>query len=482
MSEMKRFLLMASLLFPLCCGCARTVPDPGIAPEDCVLLGDDVFAGGLWAEIFETTQVKNRGVAGEGLAEVSRRAGAVAAAHPKKLFISVGINDFERESEVIRQRILTQAKGTRRSTERSAGRYVDPAVLALWGDKPDLRVSDFREFGDRFVSAAKRLFKRLHRISPETELYWVAMFHREYLDPSAVAAAQRVNRLLTEYGKKSGLFKTVDLDLHMSQAIVERTYSYSEGRWLNDAGYVKLAGLLGWQTGLKTEMSTTPARFSEAQFEAVRHWDGAFNPHGRKAEYYYDRLSQFLSMPRGKGGVVLFGDSMIDFGPWDELLAEYPVHMRGIAGDQLMGYTARVSEVVSQNPAAIVLIGGCNNLVKNPGMLPEAIWPDYETLLTAIRAALPEVPLFVESILPLSPKDAEEYDGFNTRAAALNERLAANAEKYNYRYLDLASLVRDAQGDLRADLTTDGCHLNAAGYRIWADQLKAELGDEFKRK
>ncbi len=473
---------MASLLFPLCCSCSRTVPDPGITPEDCVLLGDDVLAGGLWGEIFETTHVKNRGVAGEGIAEVRRRADAIAAAHPKKLFISVGINDYARQTDVLREQMLTRAKGTRRSTARSAGGYVDPAILEAWGENPILRISDFREFTDRFVGETKRLFKRLHRISPQTELYWVTMFHREYLDPSAMAASKKANRDLTEFGHRSGLFKTVDLDLHMSQAIVERTYSYSEGRWLNDAGYAKLAGLLGWQMGLKTAMATTAARFSEAQFESVRHWNGSYNPNGRMAEYYYDRLSQFLSMPRGKGGVVLFGDSMIDFGPWDELLAEYPVHMRGIAGDQLMGYTARVDEIASQNPAAVVLIGGCNNLVKNPELSPEAIWPDYEALLKALRAALPEVPLFVESILPLNRKDADEYEGFNARAAALNERIAAAAEPYHFRYLDLASLVRDAGGDLRDDLTTDGCHLNAAGYRIWADQLKAALGDEFKRK
>ena len=83
---------------------------------------------------------------------------------------------------------------------------------------------------------------------------------------------------------------------------------------------------------------------------------------------------------------------------------------------------------------------------------------------------------------PLNRKDADEYEGFNARAAALNERIAAAAEPYHFHYLDLASLVRDAGGDLRDDLTTDGCHLNAAGYRIWADQLKAALGDELKRK
>jgi lysophospholipase L1-like esterase len=110
-------------------------------------------------------------------------------------------------------------------------------------------------------------------------------------------------------------------------------------------------------------------------------------------------------------------------------------------------------------------------------MAPEAIWKDYETLLAAIRKTMPTVPLFVESILPLSPKDAEEYDGFNARAELLNSFLATPEAqaKYNYRYLDLAASLRDEQGDLGDTYTTDGCHLTPAAYQIWADQLREAL-------
>jgi lysophospholipase L1-like esterase len=175
---------------------------------------------------------------------------------------------------------------------------------------------------------------------------------------------------------------------------------------------------------------------------------------------------------------VLFGDSLIDFGPWYELLPEFPIHPRGIAGDLLDGFTPRVDEVASQNPDAVVLIGGCNNLVKTPERAPEDIWKDYETLLATLRKAMPAVPLFVESILPLSPKDEAEYEGFNARAAVLNGFLAdaATQAKYNYRYLDLAFQLRDMKGDLGDEYTTDGCHLTPAAYQIWADQLREALG------
>ena len=56
-----------------------------------------------------------------------------------------------------------------------------------------------------------------------------------------------------------------------------------------------------------------------------------------------------------------------------------------------------------------------------------------------------------------------------------------NQSRFAYRYLDLASRVRDARGDLREDLTPDGCHLTLEGYRIWADQLRPELDAVLKR-
>lgn len=449
-----------------------------------VLVGDDLIADGLWNEIYNPGETKlyNRGIPGDGISDVAARAQKIASAHPAKIVICAGANDFDRATQLIIAKQQRHQKRTRRSNNRSTGYPLPNEIRQAMGEEPLLPLSAFDPTVKRVVSQTEKLFRSLHRISPKTELYWLSIYPHNYMNSSAVAAASRANAKIVEYGRESGLFKILDLEGQLNEGLTTGAYSYTSGRWLNDAGYARVAGMLSHLLGLKTDMSREPARFSEAQFESIRHWDGTFNPNGRAAEYYYDRLSQFLSFPRGRGGVVLFGDSLIDFGPWDELLPEYPVHLRGIAGDQLMGYTARVEEVASQNPSAVVLIGGCNNLVKNPDLLPEEIWPDYEALLTALRAAMPEVPLFVESILPLSPKDAGEYEGFNGRAAALNERLAASAEKYNYSYLDLAALLRDEKGDLAKKFTTDGCHLTAAAYMVWADQLREALGEEFKRK
>ena len=416
-------------------------------PEVVILVGDDLISDGLWSEIFPEREIANRGVPGDCVADVAVRARKlVAEAHPAKLFISAGRNDFERVA-----------------LEATAGHGH----------------LDYEPTVQRVSLELQKLFRDLHRISPKTELYWLSMYQVPALDADSYPAMKRVNRAVEEYAAKTGYYTCIDLDKALSQGIEEGELSFTEGRWLNGFGYARVAGFIATRLCASNGMSAAFPQFTEAQYENVRNWYGSRGPGegSRVSGYYLDRLSQFQALPRGRGGVVLFGDSLIDFGRWEDILPGYPIHPRGIAGDQLAGYTARVEEVASQNPFAVVLLGGCNNLVKSPGLSPEAVWKDYQTLLFTIRKTMPETKLIVVGILPLSPKDITEYEGFNERAVAINTYLAnpANQKKYNYRYMDLAARLSDENGDLSDEFTTDGCHLTFAAYRVWVDLLREAL-------
>ena len=50
---------------------------------------------------------------------------------------------------------------------------------------------------------------------------------------------------------------------------------------------------------------------------------------------------------------------------------------------------------------------------------------------------------------------------------ALNEAAKVN----DYYFLDIASPLKDENGNLRMECTTDGCHLNSTGYFTWATEL-----------
>ena len=64
---------------------------------------------------------------------------------------------------------------------------------------------------------------------------------------------------------------------------------------------------------------------------------------------------------------------------------------------------------------------------------------------------------------------------FNANVLDVNERLQKLAAEFSYDFLDLHTLMKDDQGELRADLTTDGLHLNPAAYKIWQAAINNAL-------
>ena len=56
-----------------------------------------------------------------------------------------------------------------------------------------------------------------------------------------------------------------------------------------------------------------------------------------------------------------------------------------------------------------------------------------------------------------------------------NDRIEAICVSYGCVYVDYASIMSDANGDLRKDLSADGVHPNADGYRVMTTVLEQVL-------
>ncbi|RKY18468.1 MAG: hypothetical protein DRQ55_13290 [Planctomycetota bacterium] len=64
-----------------------------IAAHDVVLLGASLIEHGEWAELLPGHSVRNRGIAGDKLADVLARMQPIVAAGPRAVFVMVGLND-----------------------------------------------------------------------------------------------------------------------------------------------------------------------------------------------------------------------------------------------------------------------------------------------------------------------------------------------------------------------------------------------------
>jgi lysophospholipase L1-like esterase len=188
-------------------------------------------------------------------------------------------------------------------------------------------------------------------------------------------------------------------------------------------------------------------------------------------EYRRARASLFAVLAKGGGAsdVVLVGDSLTDWGEWDELLGR-PVANRGIAGDTTRDVAARLDAVIgARPPATVALMIGINDLLR--GDSADATAERVLAVAADIKRRAPASRVVLQSLLPVSASES----GVNERVAAVNARLSASAARLGLVYADVAAAVRGPDGALDPRFTGDGVHLLGDGYRAWAAALARHL-------
>lgn len=194
----------------------------------------------------------------------------------------------------------------------------------------------------------------------------------------------------------------------------------------------------------------------------------------------YATANAALAAPRaGEQRVVFFGDSITDgwSGPANGgFFPGRPYLNRGIGGQTTSQMLLRFRpDVIELRPKVVVILAGTNDVAGNSGKTtPEAIEANLADMAELARAH--GIAVVLASILPITddkkgpggaPLD-RSTDRPPEALRALNRWLAEYAQQNGHVYLDYASAMSDPRGLLRAELTEDGLHPNAAGYAIMA--------------
>ncbi len=160
---------------------------------------------------------------------------------------------------------------------------------------------------------------------------------------------------------------------------------------------------------------------------------------------------------------VLAGDSLSDWFPADLLPPERTWLNQGISGETSTGVLRRLKLFDKTQPETIFVMIGINDLLR--GVTDETILENQQQIVRYLRRVHPNSQIVVQSILPHSGEQSNAVS--NARIRQLNRQLKAIALAEDVTYLDLHPLFTDAQGNLRADLSSDGLHLNSQGYLVW---------------
>jgi lysophospholipase L1-like esterase len=186
---------------------------------------------------------------------------------------------------------------------------------------------------------------------------------------------------------------------------------------------------------------------------------------------YHHRAQHFEHLDESPGAIIFLGDSQTEQAEWHELFPNSShVLNRGISGDYTEGLLERLPEVLRHKPLKIFLLIGVNDLAFNND-LPE-IETVYRNIVQKIRTESPNTELYLQSLLPVN-NEVRHTGVQNKKILDLNTRVQKIAREFALPYLDIASPLKDADGNLAAKFTEDGLHINGLGYVVWKKQIEA---------
>jgi lysophospholipase L1-like esterase len=207
---------------------------------------------------------------------------------------------------------------------------------------------------------------------------------------------------------------------------------------------------------------------------------------------YHDANAALKPPAPAENRVIFFGDSITDIWHLDEYFPGKPYLNRGVGGQTTPQMLVRFrQDVIELHPRVVVILAGTNDIAGNTGpMRLEDIEANYASM--AELARLHDIKVVYASVLPVNNYTPKSQDFFAQRSP--EKILTLNAWLSNYcsssspsdsrssspgpnhcLYLDYFSAMVDDKGLLKKDLSEDGLHPNAAGFKVMAPLAEAAI-------
>lgn len=186
----------------------------------------------------------------------------------------------------------------------------------------------------------------------------------------------------------------------------------------------------------------------------------------------------------GQARVVFMGDSITDAWPqprYGDFFPGKPYVGRGISGQTTPQMLVRFRpDVIDLKPKAVVILAGTNDISGNTGpATDEDIQRNLASMAELAKAN--GIKVVLSSITPTSAYHTPERGVPQTtarpmsRIRAVNDWMKKYAADNGHVYVDYFSAMIDATGVMKAELTADDLHPNAAGYAIMAPLAQAGI-------
>jgi len=163
--------------------------------------------------------------------------------------------------------------------------------------------------------------------------------------------------------------------------------------------------------------------------------------------------------------IVMFGNSITEMAEWNELLGRSDIVNRGIGGDITEGMLNRIESVTKVKPEICFFLGGINDIIKN--ISQDKTISNVENIISVLIKN--NIKPVIQSVI-YTGSYYQNCKAINEEVSELNNELSGIAKTNEIAFIDLNKYLSD-EGYLKNEYTYDGLHLNAKGYKVWAEIL-----------
>jgi len=201
-------------------------------------------------------------------------------------------------------------------------------------------------------------------------------------------------------------------------------------------------------------------------------------------DHYREANAQLAPPTANEARVVFMGNSITE--GWAPRFATQfpgkPYVGRGISGQTTPQMLLRFrQDVIALHPKVVVILGGTNDIAGNTG--PSTLEMIEDNLMSMTELAKANgIRVVLASVLPVFDYPWKRGLEPAPKIVALNTWMKAYAARVGAVYADFHTPMADARQGLRAELSGDGVHPNAAGYAVMAPIVERAIGEALRLK
>lgn len=169
---------------------------------------------------------------------------------------------------------------------------------------------------------------------------------------------------------------------------------------------------------------------------------------------------------------VFVGDSITQEFLLTEVFNEYNVCNRGIGGDTTVGVLNRMNEsIYDLNPGKLFLMIGTND-IELDDRSSEKIVVNIRGICEKSLDKIPDLEVYIVSLYPVSEQNDLKIDRntvgkrTNKQIDEINIMLKELSKELEATYIDINSILKDDNNNLKIEYTREGLHISPYGYEL----------------